>query len=37
MFVADLAFSLIESVLIFLFTGLLQIPLTLLSQAFGAA
>lgn len=37
MFVADLAFSLIESVLTLLFTGLLQIPLTLLAQAFGTA
>lgn len=35
MLFTDLVYSVVSSVIIFLATGLLQIPLSLLSQAFG--
>lgn len=37
MFIADLLYSVLESMLTFIVTGLLQIPLGLLAQAFGVA
>ncbi len=35
MLVADIFFSLFTSVMTFVLTGLLQIPITLISRAFG--
>jgi hypothetical protein len=36
-FVADVVYSVLTTVLNFIFTGLLTIPITLLQQAFGVA
>lgn len=37
MLAADLLYSVLSSVLTFVFTGLLQIPIALLQQLFGVA